>query len=106
VSIFRPEPSRLWRKAVCGDPTAVEKVSMFRPEPTSAREANKLGSTFLMRGLRAGAEAQTRPMLTSSDAQMSISHAAPTTNVRTELEQGEGEAQSHMLDLCSRLSSQ
>jgi hypothetical protein len=79
---------------------------MFRREMSSAREANKLGNTFRMKGLRAGAEAQSRLMLTSNDAQMSISHAAPRANVRIELEQGEGEAQSHMLDLCSRLSAQ
>jgi hypothetical protein len=79
---------------------------MFGPQLPSAREAKKLGNNFRMRGLTAGAEAQSKPMLTSSDAQISISHAAPTTSVRTELEQGEGEVQSHMLDLCSRLSAQ
>lgn len=49
---------------------------MFPPEMGSTVDARNLGKIFRINGLRAGAEAQINPILTSIDAQISISNAA------------------------------
>jgi len=52
---------------------------LFPPEMGSTVDVRNLGNIFRINGLRAGAEAQINPILTSTDAQISISYAAPVS---------------------------
>jgi histidinol-phosphate/aromatic aminotransferase/cobyric acid decarboxylase-like protein len=52
---------------------------LFPSEMGSTVDARSLGKIFRINGLRAGAEAQINPTLTSTVAQISISYAAPAS---------------------------
>ena len=54
-----------------------ERVSALGRVQASERDPRRLGATFLSRGLTAGAEAQTRPLLTSTELQIAMLEESP-----------------------------